>query len=158
MAVYDDDEGEGKQQSERMQVFRDKYKGEKLLPLVQAMQKVQARKEALEEDLKNVNAEFDVLRFEAIPERMEIDKVENVRYEGIGLVTLTGDIRMNVLAANRQNLFSWFRKNKLGDLISETVNSSTLKSWVKKRMKEGKPYPSELLNVTPITRASIRKG
>lgn len=157
MAEYNEDTN-SHQQFERMNTFREKYKGEKLLPLVQAMRDVQRRKEALEEDLKNVNAEFDVLRFECIPERMELDQVERISYEGIGRVSLTADIRLNVLAANRGNLFTWFRKNKLSDLISEQVNPSTLKAWVKKRIVEGKPYPSELLNVTPITRASITKG
>lgn len=153
-------EAEANAQQERMQAFRSKYKGESnLQALVRAMQAAQRRKEALEQDLKNANAEFDVLRFEAVPELMDTQGVERVSYEGIGRVSLTADLRIQTFAAARSSLFEWLTTNKLGDLITETVNPSTLKAWVKNRLKEGKELPpSELLRVTPITRASITKG
>lgn len=158
MAEYQDDFDEGAQQA-RMKVYRDKYKKvTQLKKLVEAMHAVKKTKEELEANLKEANAEFDVLRFELIPTQMENDGVERVSYEGIGRVSLTADLRVTVLAQNKAGLMSWFRKNKLGDLVSETINASTLKAWVKKRMTDGKTVPSELLNVTPITRASITKG
>ncbi len=147
-------------QQERMQAFREKYKGEKnLKALAEAQLAVQRRKEALEADLKNANAEFDVLRFECIPDVMEEQGIERMTFAGIGRVQLSADIRVATRAANRGRLFGWFREHDLGDLIVETVNSSTLKAWVKGRMKEGKEVPPEdIMTVTPVTRASIVKG
>jgi hypothetical protein len=142
----------------RKQSFRAAHAGQDLKALVVDMYNVRQRKEAIEADLKNVNAEYDVLRFELIPEAMDKAGVENVRYEGIGRVSLTADIQVACPAPTRDDFFTWLRKHKLGSLISEGVNPSTLKSWIKTRMKEGKELPSELLKITPITRASITKG
>jgi hypothetical protein len=152
----DQEESEGAVQL-RTTVFRDKHKGKDLKALVVAMHETQRRKEAVEADLKNINAEFDVLRFELIPERMDSDGVERVSYDGIGRVALTGDIRTQVAASAVPDLIQWFRKNKMGDLVKAVVMPSTLKAWVKGRIKEGKPYPDDLVKVTPITRASITK-
>lgn len=159
MSEFEDDAREGEARIERMQVYRSEHKGKSLKDLVLAMQKIQARKVAVEADLKNVNAEFDVLRFELIPEKMDEDGVERISYDGVGRVSLTGDLRVHTPAGAKAHLFAWFKKHKLADLIVPTVNSSTLKSWVKQRIKEGKELPpGEMLNVTPITRASITKG
>lgn len=142
----------------RINAFRDAHKGKSLRELVQAQRDAQARKEALEADLKNANAEFDVLRFELVPAKMDEDGVDKITFDGIGRVSLTADIRLSLPKANQQPMFAWLRKRRMGDLITEVVNPSTLKAWVKNRMKEGKEYPSDLLQVTPITRASITKG
>jgi len=158
MPLYNEDDSVSKQQ-ERAQAFRDKHKGANLRTLVESMQEVQRRKENLEKDLANVNAEYDVLRFEAIPTKMEEDGVEKVAYEGIGRVSLTADLRVSCLKAQKPHLFAWLRKHKLKDLITEDINTSTLKAWVKDRIKGAKELPpSEIMSVTPITRASITKG
>jgi hypothetical protein len=158
MAEFEDDVREGEARIERMQAYRDQHKGKALKDLVLAMQKAQFRKVAIEADLKNANAEFDVLRFELVPEKMDEDGVERVSYDGVGRVSLTPDLRVNTPAGAKPNLFAWFKSKKLGDLIVPSVNASTLKAWVKQRIKEGKELPpSEMLNVTPITRASITK-
>lgn len=157
MSEYNDQDDSTGAVELRTKVFRDKHQGKDLKSLVVAMAETQRRKEAIEADLKNINAEYDVLRFELIPEKMDSEGVERVSYDGIGRVTLTGDIRTQVLAANNEALFAWFRKNKMGDLIKSVVQPSTLKAWVKQRIKDGKKYPEDLVKVTPITRASITK-
>lgn len=153
------------EENEAMGVFeaakaeaRDKYNKLSLHDMAKAMKAKAAEKEELEEKLKAINAHYDVLRFEAIPSKMEEDGVENVRYEGIGRISLTADALVSVKGGEKDNLFVWLKKHKLGDLIQEGVNPSTLKAFVKGRIKDGKEYPSELLNVTPITRASITKA
>lgn len=157
MAEYDA-EVELNAHQERMQAFRAKYRGMKLKDLVEAMAAAQKRKENIELDLANANAEFDVLRFEAIPEKMEEDGVERVSYEGIGRVSLTADLRVATVNAKKPALFAWFEEHNLSDIIQPSINASTLKAFIKNCIKQGKPYPSELLTVTPITRASITKG
>jgi len=136
---------------------RTKYSGMSLRDLVEYMDRERKEKDRLEVALKLINAAYDVLRFESIPERMESDGVERVSYEGIGRVSLTADLR--VQTKNKDALFGWLRKNKLGDLITDTVNSSTLKAFVKERMQKGKPLPDGwMVAISPITRASITKG
>lgn len=135
---------------------RQECQGLSLEELVKRFQKGYAEKEAAEERLMKVNAKFDVLRFEAIPAEMDRMNIDRITYAGIGRVSLTPDVQVSV--KDKPGFFSWLKKNKLGDLIQPTVNSSTLKSWLKGRIKDGKKYPLECLNVNPVTRASITKG
>lgn len=145
--------------AERKQVFRDKYaKVYDVKALIEAMHAAQERKEAIEDTLKEANAEFDVLRLELVPTLMEDQGVEKVTYEGIGRVSLTADVYVSTNKAKAPGLFAWLKKRKLGDLIQPTINSSTLKAFVRDRMKAGKEYPKDFLNVTAFTRASITKG
>jgi len=153
------DENGQEEAIDRKVAYREKYKGvTDIAQLAREMARVQREKEAAENVLKEWNAEFDVLRLEVIPTACEDQGVEGMRVEGVGRLGLTADLYVSTKAGGKDDLFKWFRKNKLSDLIQEGVNSSTLKAWVKDRIKKGKPVPQELLNVTPFTRASITKG
>lgn len=144
---------------QRKQEFRTRYKGEKdLIKLAKCMAEVQKTQERMKAELAMVNAEFDVLRLEVIPAKMEEKGIENFRVTDLGLVKLTADMYVSPKSGMKDKLYGWLRKNKLGALITETVNSSTLKAFVKERVNKGKTVPNDLLNVTPYTRASITKG
>jgi hypothetical protein len=136
---------------------RTHYRGKSLKELVEAMDRGRKQKAELEVALMEVNAFYDVLRYECVPTAMEIAGVQNVTYDGIGRVSLTPDVFVSMKPGAKDALFTWLKKNKLADLIQPTINSSTLKAWVKERMKASKKVPSEHLNVTPVTRASITK-
>lgn len=135
---------------------RKQYDGMKLRELVEEMNVTRISKEQLEKQLALVNAAYDVLRFEKVPERMELDGVENVRYDGIGRVSITADLRVSV--KDKDGLFGWLKKRKLGDVIKPTVNASTLTAMIKGLIKKGGELPDEFVKLTPITRASITKG
>lgn len=136
---------------------REKHKGKDLRALVETQALFRDKKAALESDLAKCNAEYDVLRFELVPGKMDEMGIENIKYDDIGRVSLTADLLVSTKPAEKAGLFGWLKKHKLGDLIQPSINSSTLKAFVKGRMKEGKPYPSDFLNITPVTRASITK-
>lgn len=161
MAYEERGPDEDAQEQVRKNVYRDKYKNvTDLKELCVCQKRVQERKTKLEEDLKEVNAEFDVLRFERVPEQMENDGVESgVRFTGIGQIVLLPDLRIACNKAQKPGFFAWLKKRRMGDLVQEDINSSTLKAWVKERMKTGKELPpSDLVRVEPVTKASIRKG
>lgn len=149
---------------QRKQEFRNRYKGgeQDLIKLAKIMRGVQDTQERLKEELAIRNAEFDVLRMEIIPEAMEQKGLENFTVEGLcgdraGRVSLTADLLVSTKKGMKDKFFAWLKKNKLGDLIQPNVNSSTLKGFVKKRKLAGKKVPDDLLNITPVTRASITK-
>jgi hypothetical protein len=137
---------------------RDYYKDFSLQYLVTRMRDLQLKKAEQEAALKQTNAWLDVLRFEMIPAKMDEEGIERVSYEGIGRVSLTADLLVSTRAGMKDDLFHWLNDHGLGDIVQPTVNASTLKAFVKERMRNNKEYPEELLNVTPITRASITKG
>lgn len=135
---------------------RKAYEGKPLEELAKIFQRGYAEKERLERELAKCNAYFDVMRFEAIPQTMDAQGIDKISYAGIGRISLTPDLQVSV--KDKPGLFSWLRKNKMADLITPVVNASTLKSFIKGRIRDGKKYPVETLNVNPVTRASITKG
>ena len=143
---------------ERKDQYRAEYKDLGLKDLALKMIEIESAKEKLESRLKEANAAYDVLRLELIPAKMEETGVENVRYDGIGQVVLTGDLYVRTIPGQKEGLFSWLKKHKLQALVQPSINASTLKAWVRQRIKEGKDYPTDFLKVEPFTRASIRKG
>ena len=134
-----------------------KYDNISLVGLVTAMSTVQSMKEALEDQLKIVNKEFDFLRITKIPTKMEEDGVDRINVTGIGRVALTADMHVSIKAEQKAEFYTWLRDNGRGDLLQENVNPSTLKAAVKKMFREGEEVPDTLLNVSPFTRASITR-
>lgn len=137
---------------------RREYKDMDLKSMVEYMAAYRAKKAKAVEALAVANAHFDVLRMELIPNKMDEMGVERIAYEGIGRVSLTADVLVSTKTGMRENLFGWLKKRKLNSLIQPSINPSTLKAFVKDRLAKGKEVPSEYLNVTHITRASITKS
>lgn len=142
--------------NKRKDEARADYAGMDLHGLVSHMQIVKKEKERLEELLKTENARFDLLRIELIPAAMENEGVERVTYEGIGRVSLTGDLYVQV--QNKPGLIDWLSDEGMSDLIQPTVNAGTLKAFIKRRITAGQEIPEEYVKVSPFTRASITKG
>lgn len=151
-----DESAEQEDKVDRKAQFRDRYKNTPLNELIRAMHGVRQVKDEYDDALKNINAHYDVLRIELIPAKMEEEGIERIAIEGIGRVSLTADMYVGV--TDKTGLFDWLRKHKLGSLIKEQVPSATLKAFVKNRIIKGAPVPTELVKVTPFTRASITKA
>jgi hypothetical protein len=134
------------------------YDGLSVVDLVTSMAALARNKEELEDSLKAINKEFDFLRITKIPGQMEDEGIDRITVNGVGRVSLTADMHVSVKAEKKAEFFDWLRDNGRADLISETVNASTLKAAVKGMYKAGEEIPEDLLNVSPFTRASITKA
>jgi len=141
------------------QEFRTRYTDNKidLIKLARVMKAVEDTRDRLKGELKMANAEYDVLRLEIIPTRMEDKGLEHFKVEDLGRVGLSADLYVSVKSGQKDKFFAWLKKNRLGDLIQGAVNSSTLKAFAKRRIKEAKPIPKDLVNVTPYMKATITK-
>ena len=135
-----------------------KYDSMPLVELVHEMSTLQNRKEAVEDQLKIINKEYDFLRITKVPAKMEEDGVDRINVTGIGRVSLTADMHVSIKADHKEQFFQWLSDNGRGNLITENVNPSTLKAAVKKMYREGEEIPEDMLNVSPFTRASITRS
>ncbi len=135
-----------------------KYDSMPLVELVHEMSDIRKKKDSLEDALKEINEEFDFLRITKIPTVMRDDGVDRLSVSGVGRVSITADLHVSIKADQKEAFYEWLRDNGREDLISETVNPSTLKATVKKMFQSGEIVPEELLNVSPFERASITKG
>lgn len=138
--------------------IRGDLTGLTLIELAQLFKNRLSRKQELEDQLKDVNAWCDVLRFEAIPARVEHDGLQSpVKLTGIGRISITQDLMVSIKGGLSHALIEWFNDNGLGDIVRQTVHPSTLKAFVKQRLVDGNTYPDDFINVTPIERASLLK-
>lgn len=136
---------------------RERYKSDDLVSLAKELVRLQAAKERLEKITSELNAVIDVIRIEIIPNAMDDAGIRTMNITGLGRLGLTEDLYMKT--GDRDALTYWLHENGLQDIITETVNSSTLKSVIKSRIKAGKEIPPPVcVEITPFTRASVTKA
>lgn len=127
-----------------------------LLSLARRFQLMDAVYEELKSVEKIVSDEYDRLRLKEMPDLMIEEDMKTVTYEGIGRVQLGADVYASIPAPKRDEAYAWLRENNSGDLITETVNSSTLKAWCKEKAASGVVLP-DCFKVQPYSRISIVK-
>lgn len=145
------------QQMHQNDVYKARYSALDTVRVIGEMDKLRKRKDELEEQLKAVNLEYDFLRHVYIPELFERDGIDNLKVTDIGRVSLTSDIRVSIPADNKDRAFEFFDALGKGDIVTRTVNASTLKAVVKSMMLNGEEIPEDIFKVTAFTRASITK-
>ena len=134
-----------------------KYDNMDLVSLVVEMNNLRLEKESMEEAAKKINEVYDFLRITKIPTVINDEGIDRISVKGVGRVSITADMHVSIKADKKEAFYTWLRDNGRTDLISETVNPSTLKSSVKKMFQNGEIPPEELLNISPFERASITK-
>lgn len=143
----------------RMAMYEERHKGLTLQQLAAEMKVVEDVIDYIDAIGKHLTAEYDTIRLKLIPDKMDSENIESpFTVTGVGRVVLTPDAYVRVPADKQEALYKWLRENNLGDLIQGSVNASTLKASVKGWMKKGTPYPTDIISVTPFTRASITKA
>ena len=158
-AIVDDTKSMGDLLDEqgRKEMYIKRHEKFNAVTLAAEMKSLKDVMDWMESVSKFANAEYDMLRMVLIPQAMEKEGLESpLNVSGVGRVSLTGDLFISV--TDKEVFHAWLHSHKMGDLIIESVNSSTLKAWAKERIKSGKIMPDgSLVKVTPYTRASITK-
>lgn len=111
--------------------------------------------ESMEASKNRVGVMFDHIRTNVLPTKMDSEDISKIGIDGLGTVVLTDDLRVKVLDTAKE--FDWLEEIGAGDLIASTVNSSSLKALLRRRMNKGETVPSDIFDVKPFVRASITK-
>ena len=127
-----------------------------LTSMVHDLRDLKDKKEALEDELKGVNAQIRALAEHKIPEYMNENEIEKFSVTGAGTVYVTQKVYANVKADNREAFFQWLREHGSGDLIKETVHPSTLNAFAKEQLTEGKDIP-DVLEARIYPTATLRR-
>jgi hypothetical protein len=97
-----------------------------------------------------------------IPDRMEADNVANITVilpDGERKQLLLLDkVSVKTPPENKVALWEWLREHDAAELISETVNSSSLAGYVTEQMRQGEDYPRDICEISTYTTASLRKA
>ena len=118
---------------------------------------LQGRKDRLEDDLKTINQELDLLRLVKIPELMESLQVKNATFDGVGRVQLAADLYASTREGKKDAAMQWLRDCGYENMITETYNASSLKALFRRQLAEGVDIPDDIFNVQPFIRASVVK-
>lgn len=105
---------------------------------------------------KELGKVYDTSRMAWVPTKFEEEGIESTKIEGVGRVNLTSDI--NLQTPDKDMMYEWLHENGHSEIITETVNASTLKALVRKYIKDGKTVPDDVFVVKSFTRASITKA
>lgn len=130
---------------------------------------------------------YEALRKQVLPPVMEDLDVENVKVAGVGRVELRPDMFVSTIKGGSTmlppldendepivgpldengeptrenwepgNLNEWLARQGAADLITETVNASSLKALLRRKIKDGVEIPAELVKISPYTYAAIVK-
>lgn len=101
---------------------------------------------------------YDFLSIAILPDRMDEEGIQTLKIKDVGRLQSKTDIRCSVPAKNKEAVAEWLNEHGHGSMISETINSSTLKAFVREMMKEDKEWPKDLLKVEPYSRATVVKA
>jgi hypothetical protein len=95
-------------------------------------------KNDLDEKLKKLQEQIDIEQ-SAMVDLMESLQVKNIRLDDIGMFYLASSVYPKVI--DQELLFSYLREHDAGSLIKETVNSNTLRAYVKECMDNANETP-----------------
>jgi hypothetical protein len=114
-------------------------------------------KESQEDGLKDTNRVIEVITKNVLPEKMDEQGIQNVKIDGVGRVSLRGEVYASILAENRDRAYAWLRETGRASLITNTVNPSTLKAAAREWLKNGEEIP-EFIKITPVTVATLTRN
>ena len=118
------------------------------------------RKEVLEAELKQVNADIDNADWH-LSNLMGETETQNFTRAGTTFF-LSTKTRASAKAGRKDELFDALRANGYGDLITETVNAGSLSSFVKEQIAENAEalpdWLDGLVNVFEKTTVGVRKA
>ncbi len=140
-----------------MNNYSDDLREMNVVQLAGELRKLKELKESMEEDLKETNKYIEEITKHILPEKMDDQGISNIKIDGVGRITLRGEVYASILAANRDAAYQWLRDTGRASLISNTVNASSLKAACKEWLKNGEEIPEELIKVTPVTVAVLTR-
>lgn len=107
----------------------------------------------------SLNDEYQFLTRQVIPIRMDRDQIRNISVKlDDGIVKrlqVNHKITVKTPPNNKEKLWEWLRDHDAAELITETVNSSTLSGYVGQQMKLGEPYPNDICDISIYDTASL---
>lgn len=100
---------------------------------------------------------LEKMRQETIPNSFKESGVTTLTVDGYRY-TISQTLRASIRADKKLDAYKWLRENDLGDLITETVNASTLSAQARKMAEDGTELEPDLFNVSIVPNTSITQA
>ena len=96
------------------------------------------------------------MKEEIVPKKFTEQGVSSMTVNGYRF-TVSAQSRTTIQKDRKDEAYEWLRNNGLEDLITETVNSSTLSATAKSLMSEGIDLPDDVFNIYSYENTSMTK-
>jgi len=90
--------------------------------------------------------------------KMEELGIDSAFITDVGKLSMRTDAYCSVLKKDKIELQNWLKDNGHGDLITDTINASTLKAFMKEQIIEGNAVPDTIVSFDPYTYVAITKS
>lgn len=104
---------------------------------------------------KKVSALYEEWKTVKVPEKFEQQGVPNINLEEGARVGVSHKVYASINKDKKEGAYEWLRQNDLGDLITETVNTSTLSAVAKGMAEENKELSPEFFNVAVVPNTNV---
>lgn len=137
--------------------YSAKYATMTIPELAAELKRLKGELDVMGAEKTEIQKQYDYLSISVLPDRMDEEGIESVKIAGVGRLQTSSDIQCNIPSENRESVQNWLRENGHAAMITESVNASTFKAWVKEQMKNENEYPKDLIKVHPYSRATVVK-
>jgi hypothetical protein len=122
----------------------------------QRFRELKDRKEALNEELKELNAELTLLETTVLPAAMDENEIEKFTTEGVGTIYTQIKVYASVAKENEERFHAWLRERGHADMIRDYVFPGTLSSFAKEQLENGVELP-DFIKATKVETAMLRR-
>lgn len=137
--------------------LREAYRECDIKGLAQAFKVLQDRYNEAKAVSAGVYAEFEFLRKNILPARMDEMGITTVNIKDVGRIQISH--QLSAKQVDKFALQEWLQANGHGDLIAETVNASSLASFIKAQIADGEPIPDDdIIQISTYEVASVVKA
>lgn len=134
-----------------------------LRDVLEEFEKISDELNELKEQKKEKQKEYDKLRYEKVPAALEEAGI--LDDEGKGSCTtpsgrkiyMRTDIWARIRKDNESVAHSAIKEMGYGDLLRETIHTSTLSAWIRERLEEAEPIPPGI-DIDHVEQAVLRKS
>lgn len=112
--------------------------------------------EKLDESRKKIGEQLTSMSREVIPAIMEERKVRNLTLDDVQR-QFVKSVRVTASMVDKDQAFEWLRANGKGELITQTVNSSSLSAFAKQYVEEQQKDLPDCFKMNAMTLTQIRK-
>jgi len=104
-----------------------------------------------------IYAEFELIRKQIIPKRMDELGYETLKIKDVGRLQIGYQVSAKQL--DKMALIEWLEAHNHPDIAAMTVNASTLGSFMKNQIADGEPIPDDsIVEFTTYEVASVVKA
>lgn len=133
------------------------YENQDAVEMARAFVHVRRVKDELDELSKRFSKVYEELKSVKLPQKFEEGGVPSITLAEGYRVGVSHLVRASIKGEAREAAYEWLREHGLGDLITNTVNASTLSAVAKSMVEDNQELDPELFNVHVLATTSVTR-